>query len=67
MANEYEKFYDSLDHEIWKDFEELLEYRISRAINEPVDDEDWFLKCGMKDLVTAAREAVKKELEQQKA
>ena len=63
--NEYEEFYANLDHNIWKEFEELLEYRISRAINEPVDDEKWFLMCGIKDLVTAARKAVKEELKKE--
>ena len=60
--NEYEVFYANLDHNIWKEFEEKLEYRISRAINEPVEDEEWFLMCGLKDLVTAARKAVLLEL-----
>lgn len=59
--NEYEKFYNQLDHSIWNDFEEELRYRISRAQNEPIDDEDWFVMCAMKELVERARTAVAAE------
>ena len=54
----YESFYNQLDHSIWNDFEEELRYRISRAQNEPIDDEDWFVMCAIKELVERARTAV---------
>lgn len=59
--NEYEKFYSELDHEAWNEFKEELRYRLGRAQNEPMADEDWFVMCAMKELVTMAREAVARE------
>ena len=43
------------------DFEEELRYRISRAQNEPICDEDWFVMCAIKELVERARIAVAAE------
>lgn len=59
--NEYEIFNKNLDQKAWKKFKEELEYRISRAQNEPIDDMEWFIMCSMKELVTKARKAVKIE------
>ena len=32
-----------------KEFHELLEYRILRAQNEPIDDIEWFMECAEKE------------------
>ena len=31
----------------------ILEYRIGRAMNEPIDDVDWFIDNAVKDILDA--------------
>jgi len=59
--NPQENFYNGLNHDAWREFEEELRYRLEIMQNEAADIE-WVHLCAMCELVQYAREAVAKEI-----
>ena len=47
-----------------QEIHDAIEYRVSRALNEVVDDEEWFVECGTNDILSIIKSAIEQKIKE---